>query len=159
MPVHTSHYSRLEKPTIPIATQGRLPCSTGWYAPSFFVARINRSSFLFPSFSPCRLALNLRLKKNTKRCAWGFVLPNRLKSSSLDNKKSQDSTSRTMYSSSSAACYLQSSSSSIIIKNENTLLQLWDRRFRRNSSLQAVIILLYEWSFCVLTINSHYYYY
>ena len=25
MPVHTSHYSRLEKPTIPIATQRRLP--------------------------------------------------------------------------------------------------------------------------------------
>ena len=25
MPVHTSHYSRLQKPTIPIATRGRLP--------------------------------------------------------------------------------------------------------------------------------------
>ena len=25
MPLHTSHYSHLEKPTIPIATRGRLP--------------------------------------------------------------------------------------------------------------------------------------
>ena len=28
MPVHTSHYSRLEKLTIPIATQERLPCTS-----------------------------------------------------------------------------------------------------------------------------------
>ena len=30
--MHTSHYSRLEKPTIPLATQGKLPGSTYHYA-------------------------------------------------------------------------------------------------------------------------------